>query len=109
METDQKEVPPHAARLRAARAARFKNARQAALATGFAASSWSDWENGVIPPADKAALIASTLDTTVEHLWGDRIAQAPANVAHTASDFTLAPELDDERPISLDIQAGAGV
>lgn len=30
--------------------------------------------------------------------------------AHTASDFTLAPELDDDHPpIPLDIQAGAGV
>ena len=39
-------------------------------------------------------------------------AQFPAlsDLGHTASDFTLAPELDDDHPpIPLDIQAGAGV
>lgn len=89
MEPDQREAPPHALRLREARAARFKNARQAALAAGYAPSSWSDWENGVIPPADKASRIAATLGTTVEHIWGDRISIAPdiQPIAHTANDF----------------------
>jgi hypothetical protein len=65
------EVTGPALRLKALRIAHGLSLREAAGRAGIPASSWQTTEEGALPNAPRAVVMARVLCTTVEAIWGD--------------------------------------
>jgi DNA-binding XRE family transcriptional regulator len=67
------EVTGPSGRLKALRIAHGLSLREAAARAGIPASSWQTAEEGALPNATRAVVMARLLNTTVEAIWGDAV------------------------------------
>jgi transcriptional regulator with XRE-family HTH domain len=75
------EVTGPSARLKALRIAYGLSLREAAARAGIPASSWQTAEEGALPNATRAVVMARLLNTTVETIWGDSVLPEAPNAA----------------------------